>query len=265
MRIGVIFSPTGDWREIVEAAKLADASGLDAVGFWDHYHSEKPEWAYVCGWSAYGALAMATEQIRLVPMVIARLNYTLGVLAKETSIVSIASGGRFELGIGAGDYPVEYTAWHQPYPDATTRIAALEETVLALREIWQGKLVTFAGEQVQLTNAACTPAPPAPPRVVAGVGGSRRLIRAAVRYADELNVYADEELLRYARQEIETSGREVELSVYRHYDWDKWPADLAGDLEKWANLGDNRVFVNIGFSADLVQRVTEVVAAVRGI
>ena len=54
--------------------------------------------------------AIATERIRLVPMVICRLNYTLGVLAKETSILSIVSGGRFELGIGAGDYPAEYAA-----------------------------------------------------------------------------------------------------------------------------------------------------------
>ena len=124
MRVGAILCPTGDWRAIVAAAQLADERGLDAVGFWDHYHSEKPEWAYVCGWSAYGALAALTRRIRFVPMVICRLNYTLGVLAKETSILSIASGGRFELGIGAGDYPVEYSAWHQPFPGAEERVAA---------------------------------------------------------------------------------------------------------------------------------------------
>ena len=262
MRVGVIFSPTGNWPAILEAAKVADSSGLDTVGFWDHYHSEQPEWAYVCGWSAYGALATATKTIRLVPMVICRLNYTLGVLAKESSVLSIASGGRFELGIGAGDYPVEYTAWHQPFPDASTRVAALEETVLALREIWQGKLVTFEGEHIQLTNAACTPAPPTPPRVVAGVGSSKRMIRSAVKYADELNVYADEEVIRYAHQEIEAAGRAVDLSVYRHFDWDKWPDDLQGDLWKWKEHGAGRVFVNIGYGADLVQRVGEVAAAV---
>src|SRR5919205_3992192 len=109
MRVGAILSPVGDWRTILESAKIADSGGLDAVGFWDHYHSLKPEWAYVCGWSAYGALAIATERIRLVPMVLCRLNYTTGVLAKESSILSIASGGRVELAIGAGDYPQGYT------------------------------------------------------------------------------------------------------------------------------------------------------------
>jgi alkanesulfonate monooxygenase SsuD/methylene tetrahydromethanopterin reductase-like flavin-dependent oxidoreductase (luciferase family) len=261
MRVGVALSPTGNWPAILEAAKVADVSGLDAVGFWDHYHSERPEWSYVCGWSAYGALAAVTEQIRLVPMVLARLNYTLGVLAKESSILSIASNGRFELGIGAGDYPVEYTAWHQPYPDAATRVAALRETILALREIWQGKLVTFEGEHVQLTDAACTPSPPVPPRVVVGVGSSRRLIRSAVTYADELNVYADEDLLRYTREQIEASGRVVGLSVYRHIEWDQWPTDLHGELDHWQQLDISRLFVNIGFGADIVQRVSELAAA----
>jgi alkanesulfonate monooxygenase SsuD/methylene tetrahydromethanopterin reductase-like flavin-dependent oxidoreductase (luciferase family) len=72
MRIGAVLSPTGDWPAILEAAQLADRHGLDAIGFWDHYHSERPDWTYVCGWSAYGALAQATARIRLVPMVIAR-------------------------------------------------------------------------------------------------------------------------------------------------------------------------------------------------
>src|SRR5947207_12813481 len=109
MRVGVILSPVGNWPAILASARIADAGGLDSVGFWDHYHSEKPEWAYVCGWSAYGALAAATERIRLTPMVICRLNYTLGVLAKESAILSIVSGGRFALGISAGDYTDVYT------------------------------------------------------------------------------------------------------------------------------------------------------------
>lgn len=255
MRVGVTLSPTGDWTAILTAAALADEGGLEAVGFWDHYHSERPEWAFVCGWSAYGAIATATEHIRLVPMVICRLNYTLGVLAKETSVLALASGGRFELGIGAGDYPAEYAAWHQPFPDATTRIGALAETVGALRDLWRGGLVTRAGEHVQLTDAACTPAPPVPPRVVVGAGGSRRTIGSAVAYADELNVYAKGDLLAYARERIAASGRDVALSVFLH--WDRWPEDLTGELGRWDDHGVERGFVNIGYDADLRARVSE--------
>jgi alkanesulfonate monooxygenase SsuD/methylene tetrahydromethanopterin reductase-like flavin-dependent oxidoreductase (luciferase family) len=255
MRVGAILSPVGDWNTILEAVKIADVGGLDAVGFWDHYHSEKPEWAYVCGWSAYGMLAAATTQIKLTPMVICRLNYTLGVLAKESAILAIGSGGRFELGIGAGDYPIEYSAWHQPFPDASTRVELLEETVVALRQIWQGGAVTYSGAHVQLTGAACTPVPPVAPRVVAGVGGSRRMIRSAVAYADELNLYSDPELVSFAQAEIARSGRAIDCSVYLH--WDTWPADPRGELARWEALGISRALVCVGFLPDMPARVAE--------
>jgi alkanesulfonate monooxygenase SsuD/methylene tetrahydromethanopterin reductase-like flavin-dependent oxidoreductase (luciferase family) len=255
MRIGVVLSPTGDWPAIVAAAKLADQRELDSVGFWDHYHSEKPEWAYVCGWSAYGALAALTSRIHFLPMVICRLNYTLGVLAKETSVLSIASDGRFELGIGAGDYPIEYTAWHQPFPDAETRVEVLAEHVAALRQLWAGGLVTFAGRHVQLTNAACTPAPAQPPRVVVGVGKSRRMISSAAAYADELNVYADEPTFVLAREELARAGRAADISVFLH--WYPWPEDPRAELAKWRGLGASRVLVSMGYDLDLAARVGE--------
>src|SRR5919198_4169415 len=239
MRIGANLGPTGDWDAILSAARTADGSGFDAISFLDHYHAPKVEWAYLCGWSLYGALAMATSRIHLVPMVIDRLNYLPGVLAKETSTLSIVSGGRFELGIGAGDFFEEAAAWGLAVPDAAARITALKETVTVLRQIWAGELVTFEGEQLHLNNAASTPAPLTPPRVVVGAGSSRRLVRSAVEYADEVNVYADDELIRFARDEIEGSNRSVALSVYV---WD-WPEDIAEKLTAWEELGVERAFL----------------------
>jgi alkanesulfonate monooxygenase SsuD/methylene tetrahydromethanopterin reductase-like flavin-dependent oxidoreductase (luciferase family) len=253
MEIGVVLSPTGDWPAILAAAKAADQRGLSAVGFWDHYHSEKPEWAYVCGWSAYGALAASTERIRLVPMVLCRLSYTLGVLAKESAILSIASGGRFDFAIGAGDYPPEYAAWHQPFPSAAERIAALAETIEALRMLWGGGQVTYSGAHVQLTDAACTPIPPTPPRVVVGVGGSRRLIASAAQYADELNLYGDPAVWEYAEQQVAQAGRAVDLSVF--LDWGQWPDDIAGALAPWRERGATRAMITIGWHPNLVERV----------
>jgi alkanesulfonate monooxygenase SsuD/methylene tetrahydromethanopterin reductase-like flavin-dependent oxidoreductase (luciferase family) len=188
-------------------------------------------------------------------MVIDRLNYLPGVLAKETSTLSILSAGRFELGIGAGDFFEEASAWGLAVPDATARMTGLKETIMILRRIWMGEPVTFEGEQIHLTNAACTPVPPTPPRVVVGAGRSRRLIRSAVEYADEINVYATEELIRFARQEIETSQRSVSLSVYV---WD-WPEDIATALAAWEQLGVERTFLTfwhpfdtLGNAADLL-------------
>jgi hypothetical protein len=54
-------SPIADWPTVAAGARAADAAGLDAIEMDDHYHSLKPEWSDVCGWSAYGAVAAPAE------------------------------------------------------------------------------------------------------------------------------------------------------------------------------------------------------------
>src|SRR5689334_2998423 len=191
MRIAINLGPHERWPAILDAAQRADASGFDALSFLDHYYADKPEWAWLSGWALYGALAMVTSRIHLVPMVIDHLNYLPGVLAKEASTLSILSKGRFELGIGAGDFFEEAAAFGLTIPPARARVDSLRETMLMLRRLWNGERITFAGEYLHFTDAAVAPVPPAPIPIVVGVGSSRRLIRSAVEYADELNLYGD--------------------------------------------------------------------------
>lgn len=241
MRIGINLGPNGDWHNMLTVAQRAEQLGFDSVGTLDHYHTEKLEWSYICGWSMYGAMAMATSRIRLVPMVIDRMNYLPGVLAKEVAALSHISQGRFELGIGAGDYFEELKAWGLLLPDAPARIAGLRETIQAIRKIWQGEFVTFAGEQIHLHDAAATPVPYASPHVVVGAGSSRRLIHDAVMYADELNVYADDEVIRFAFDEIRAAQRNIPLSIFV---WD-WPDNLTEKMQMWQTMDIERVFLTI--------------------
>src|SRR5215210_7195712 len=125
VEIGAVLSPIAEWSRVAEGARAADDAGLDAIALYDHYHSLRPDWAYVCGWSAYGALAALTERVRLVPMVLNGLHYELGVLAKESSVLSIASCGRFELAIGAGDWPGSFEAWGREFPSRDERLDRL--------------------------------------------------------------------------------------------------------------------------------------------
>jgi alkanesulfonate monooxygenase SsuD/methylene tetrahydromethanopterin reductase-like flavin-dependent oxidoreductase (luciferase family) len=262
MRIGVAFSPTDDWEGVLAGARAADELGLDCVGFWDHYHSEQPDWGYIAGWAAHAWLAAVTTRIRIVPMVLCNLNHELGQLAKESSMLAIASGGRFELAIGAGDYPVEYRAWGRPFPSREERVDRLDETVAALRELWTGQPVSRAGAHVRLDGAICVPRPVDPPRVVVGAGGSRRLIDRAVAYADELNVYADAPaIIDHTRERIAVAGRPVALSGYRGLDWDGWPDDVAETFRPMADAGMDRLIVNVGYGWDKVARVRDLAEA----
>jgi alkanesulfonate monooxygenase SsuD/methylene tetrahydromethanopterin reductase-like flavin-dependent oxidoreductase (luciferase family) len=258
VRIGLTLYSTSHWPDTLAAAQAADASSVDAIGFGDRYHSE-PGDPFFTALSAYGALAAATRRVHLVPMVFSRLNYPVGRLAKESAILARISEGRFELGLGAGDYPREPEAWGEPYPDAIARVEALGETVAVLRRVWTGESVTFKGKHVQTVGAGCLPAPPSPPPVVVGAGASRRLIRDAVRYADEVNVFAHVDLIDYARGCIRAQKRDVVLSAF--VGWDRPLADIIHQLDNWRDRGVTRAFFAIWHPFTDLPRLIDLAAA----
>jgi alkanesulfonate monooxygenase SsuD/methylene tetrahydromethanopterin reductase-like flavin-dependent oxidoreductase (luciferase family) len=118
VQVGVVLAPIGDPRAVVDAARAAEDAGLAAVGLWDHVHSLRPDWPYAAGWSLWGALAQATERVQLVPMVLNGLLHDVGRLAKETAMLDLLSGGRFELAVGLGDWPESFGAWGPGLPAA---------------------------------------------------------------------------------------------------------------------------------------------------
>jgi alkanesulfonate monooxygenase SsuD/methylene tetrahydromethanopterin reductase-like flavin-dependent oxidoreductase (luciferase family) len=254
VRIGAVLSPVPDWTAVAAAARVADEAGLDSIGLWSHYHSGKPEWAYVSGWTPYGAFAAMTKRIRLVPMVLNNLHYQPGVIAKESSMLALMSGDRFELAIGAGDWPDSYAAWGERFPERDERLARLVETITAVRQIWKGEPVTWGGAHVRLDGATSTPAPAATPRVVIGVAKSVRTARATVDVADEFNLYAEASVVSDVRELVAESGRQIGLSLFFDWSWDNWPADAAAVLNPWRDHGIDRFFISIGGN-DMTQRI----------
>ena len=259
MKVAALLTPTADWSAIDAAARVADSRGIDAIGLWDHYHSGQPDWAYVAGWSALGALAAVTTRVKLLPMVVNNLHYELGVLAKESSVLAILSGGRLELGIGAGDWPESFAAWGRPFPSADERLERLVETIEALRLLWTGEPTCYEGRHITLRDAICTPAPSVSPRVVVGVGRSRRTLARAVAVADELNLYAEPALVDDAARLVAASGRRVALSVFLSWEWDKWPAEPEAELESWQARGVDRACVSLA-GPDITERVARLAA-----
>lgn len=264
MDIGIVLLPSGDWDATLAAATSAEQAGFEAIGIWDHFHSKKPEEALVGGWSLYGALAMATSRIQLVPMVLNQLSYPINVLARESSTLAIISGDRFELGIGLGGWKGEHAIWGLPFPDADTRTVMLAEKVAALRAIWRGEPATFAGEHVRLDGATLRPVPAAAPRVVVGCGSfSRRLIASAATWADELhlgNVRAETaELARFAHAAVAESGRTVTLSTTLFLD--TVPSDLPDRLDHFARAGFARVFIELAHPYHLIAPIGEALGA----
>jgi F420-dependent oxidoreductase-like protein len=141
-------------------------------------------------WVTLGALARETKSIRLGTMVAAGTFRPPGVLAIQVAQVDQMSGGRIELGLGAGWFEAEHTAYGIPFPAA--RHARLTEQLEIVTGLWStplGELYSFAGEYYTLTDAPALPKPAQSPiPVIVGGKGPRKTPELAARFAHEFNM-----------------------------------------------------------------------------
>ena len=180
------------WAGMLELAQAAEAAGFESFVRSDHWLSLRGDWrAHATdAWVTLGGLARETSRIRLGTMV-SPVTFRLPVaLAKAVATVDEMSGGRVELGIGAGWYAAEHERLGIPFPPMPKRFAMLEEQLDILLGLWTGQSYSYAGAHYTLHDAISEPRPvqrPHPPIVVGGYG-KPRLVRLAARYSDELNL-----------------------------------------------------------------------------
>jgi alkanesulfonate monooxygenase SsuD/methylene tetrahydromethanopterin reductase-like flavin-dependent oxidoreductase (luciferase family) len=157
-----------------------------------------------------------TERIRLGTLVLSAGFRHPAVLAKSATAIDRLSGGRLDLGLGAGWYRDEYDAFGYPFGEVGDRFGLLEETLAYLGALFDGKPATYVGRRFTLRDAYDHPPPvqrPRPPMLVGGKGGPR-LLRIAARLADGWNAawrWTPEEYApraRAAREACEAAGRD---------------------------------------------------------
>lgn len=177
LQIGLVL---GDLDHAVAEAQAVEAAGFDLLASGEHlfFHGPVPN-AFV----TLAAAAGATNRIRLVSSITLLPLYPAALAAKLAASLDRVSGGRFEIGIGAGgEYPAEFTA---AGVDPATRFRRLEEGLHVLRELFTGDRVSFDGEFTTLCDVALDPAPLQSGGPPIWLGGRRAgAIRRAGRYAD---------------------------------------------------------------------------------
>jgi F420-dependent oxidoreductase-like protein len=197
MKLRIFTEPQqgADYQTLRAVALAAEELGFDAFFRSDHYLAMGG--AGLPGptdsWVALGALAVETSRIRLGTMVTAATFRLPGPLAISVAQVDQMSGGRIEIGIGAGWFEREHTAYGIPFPPVGERFDRLEEQLAILTGLWEakeGETFSFAGTHYQLTNSPALPKPAQRPRppVILGGSGPRRTPRLAATFADEYNV-----------------------------------------------------------------------------
>jgi F420-dependent oxidoreductase-like protein len=182
------------WDEWVALAQACERSGIEAMFRSDHYVSfgHPDSWGSLDAWATLAALAGHTSTLRLGTCVSPVGFRHPSMLAKAVVTVDHATGGRVELGLGAGWFDDEFHAYGFPYPEPGERHNMLEEAVEIVHRLWDADepAVTFAGRHYRLEGCRALPRPvqdPHPPLMIGGEAGPRGVALAA-RWADEYNV-----------------------------------------------------------------------------
>jgi F420-dependent oxidoreductase-like protein len=184
------------YDDLLAVAREAERLGFDAFFRSDHFLSMGPgsgEPGPTDSWVTLAGLARDTERIRLGTLVTSATFRLPGPLAIAVAQADAMSGGRVELGLGAGWFEEEHRAYGIPFPDTGERFERLEEQLAIVTGLWttpEGERFDFQGRHYQLTDSPALPKPvqrPRPPVIVGGLG-RRRTPALAARYADEFNV-----------------------------------------------------------------------------
>ena len=184
-------SPARQWQTMLDIATVADQGPWESIWVYDHFHTVPvpTDEATHEAWSLMAAYAAATSRVRLGQMCTCMGYRNPAYLAKQAATVDIISGGRVEMGIGAGWYEHEWKAYGYGFPRAGERIAMLDEGVQIMTQMWRDGTATLDGRHYQVDGAICRPLPLQDngiPLWIAG-GGEKKTLRIAAQYASYTN------------------------------------------------------------------------------
>jgi F420-dependent oxidoreductase-like protein len=219
------WEPAAAWARTVELARQAEDLGFESVWVFDHFHTvpDPTDEITLESFSVLSALAMATSRVRLGHMVICTAFRNPALTAKLASTIDVISGGRFEVGIGAGWKEDEWLAYGYGFPSIGERIDVFAEHLEVITQMLAPGHATYEGRHVHVRDAINEPKGiQAHIPIIVGGNGRQRTAGLAIRFADELNlVYIGpaETAARMAdvRARCEAEGRDpatLRFSVY---------------------------------------------------
>jgi F420-dependent oxidoreductase-like protein len=276
MRIGVIvpqgwtgeydgWEPLDAWRRTTEVARQAERLGFESIWLFDHFHTVPRPTDEITfeSFTSLAALAAITERVRLGHIVICTAFRNPALTAKMISTMDSISGGRMELGIGAGWKRDEWLAYGYGFPETKERLARLGDDLGVIEAMLAGdkhEHATFDGRYSGVRDARNIPKPIQRPRVPIMVGGNGPNVtwRLAARHADELNLdgMTPEEVteaLPVVRSRCEEIGRDPETLQVSVHAWQEHTRETGPArvdlLRRYAATGVDRIMTLVRASA----------------
>ena len=203
------------WDDLLATWRDAEALGFDAAYVYDHFIPIFDSQNGPCleGWTMLAALANATSRLRIGILVTGNTYRNPALLAKMATTVDQISHGRVVLGIGAGWFERDHTAYGYPFGTAHERARKLEEALQVITKLWGADHPTFHGKYYSLDDAPFQPKnvqTPHPPIIVGGQG-EKWIVPLVARYGDGWNAVSGvtPDGIRERRQIIETECKKI--------------------------------------------------------
>jgi F420-dependent oxidoreductase-like protein len=290
MKLGVIvpqgwtgeydgWDPLDAWRRTVEIAQQADRLGFESIWLFDHFHTVPRPTDEITfeSFTSLSALAALTERVRIGHLVICTAFRNPALTAKMISTMDSISGGRMELGIGAGWKRDEWLAYGYGFPETKERLARLRDDLGVITAMLAGDRhahATHDGEYSSVRDARNVPKPIQQPRVPIMVGGNGPNVtwRLAARYADELNldglspaeVTEALPVIRRRCEEIDRDPATLPVSVHVWGDtFESGGARRVEELGAYRDLGVSRIMGMVKASVDTDEALETLAADVR--
>ena len=190
-RIGIMLEGQEDltWERFFRLADAVEALGFESLFRSDHLvtfgaHRQRETLEL---WTSLTALALRTRRLRFGPLVCSMTFRQPALVAKKAAAIDQLSGGRFELGLGAGWFTGEHRMFGIPFPPFATRLEMLDEGAQVVKALWTGQRVSFTGQHYRLEDADTHPSPlQNPPPLIMG-GKGERTLHIIAQHATEWN------------------------------------------------------------------------------
>ena len=174
------------WPLMLSIANRIEGNGFQSLWVYDHFHTVPAPTQEVTyePWTLMAALAATTRTVRLGQMCTCNTYRPPSLLAKMAASIDVISGGRLEMGIGAGWYEHEHDGYGYPFLPPGQRLGMLREGVEIMKAMWTEEVVEYSGKHYQLRGAISQPKPLQKPHIplwIAG-GGEKVTLRIAARY-----------------------------------------------------------------------------------
>jgi F420-dependent oxidoreductase-like protein len=243
LRFGICTDQNLSWNTLRDNWRLFETLGFESLWDCDHFQQpSRPQGPFLEGWTLLSALAAETSSVRIGVLVSCNTFRHPALVAKMAVTIDHISNGRLEVGLGAGWFRLEHSAFGIPFPETAELVSRFRESVQIIDLMLRQELISFRGDHYALHEAPSRPRPVQQPRPPLTLGAhGPRMLRIVAEYADRWNSHGSVSDIRSRNETLDEHcaaiGRSPESIARSLYGWASiLPSDPWSSVESFRDL-----------------------------